>query len=66
MTAPDPLRHRTFVYAQSILAEVLCHANLLELTSERAEELRFIHQCHRPDECTVHLEAAYLLLIEAD
>ncbi|PPJ23137.1 hypothetical protein C5E45_29315 [Nocardia nova] len=57
---------RTFVYADSVLAEVLCCAHLMELTPKRAEELRFIHRHHHPDECVVHLEAAYLLLIEVD
>ncbi len=61
-----PVPDRTFVYAESILAEVLCHAHVMELTSERAEELRFIHRHHHPDECIVHLQAAYLLLIEDD
>ncbi|MFF0492846.1 hypothetical protein ACFYTQ_27765 [Nocardia sp. NPDC004068] len=61
-----PVPDRTFVYAESVLAEVLCRAHLMELTPERAEELRFIHRHHHPDECTVHLEAAYLLMIEAD
>ncbi|WP_255286139.1 hypothetical protein [Nocardia mexicana] len=32
------------------------------LTPARAWELRYIHRFHHPDECLVHLEAAYLLL----
>ena len=66
MISPDSSRQRAFVPADGVLAEFLCQAHLLELTPERAEELRHIHRSHRPDECVVHLEAAYLLLIEAD
>ncbi len=47
-----------------MLAEFMCQVHLLELTVERAQELRYIHRLHRPDECIVHLESAYLLLIE--
>ncbi|MFF3572196.1 hypothetical protein ACFYXQ_30885 [Nocardia jiangxiensis] len=54
------------MYADSVLAEVLCHASLMELTVPRARELRQIHQHHRPDECAVHLEAAFLLLLEGE
>jgi hypothetical protein len=63
MASPDPL-HRTFVQADGMLAEFMCQVHLLELTVERAHELRYIHRLHRPDECTVHLESAHLLLIE--
>jgi hypothetical protein len=66
MTSPDPLHHRTFVQADGKLAEFMCHVHLLELTLVRARELRYIHRLHRPDECIVHLEAAYLILIEDD
>lgn len=66
MMSPDPLRQRTFVHADGKLAEFMCQVHLLELTSERAEVLRHIHRTHHPDECVVHLEAAYLLLIEDD
>ncbi|MFF3571830.1 hypothetical protein [Nocardia jiangxiensis] len=31
----------------------------MELTLERARELRDIHSSHPPDECIVHLEAAF-------
>ncbi|WP_245660098.1 hypothetical protein [Nocardia gamkensis] len=44
----------------------MCHAHLMELTVLRAQELREIHRRHHPDECVVHLEAAYLLLVEDD
>ncbi|MGV9585501.1 hypothetical protein [Nocardia farcinica] len=44
----------------------MCRVHLMELTPERARELRHVHRFHRPDECIVHLEAAYLLLIEDD
>ncbi|WP_063066468.1 hypothetical protein [Nocardia violaceofusca] len=64
MNFPDPLQERAFVHADGALAEFLCRVHLLELTRERACELRAIHQSHPPDECTVHLEAAYLLLTE--
>ncbi len=64
MSLREPLPHRTFVYADSVLAEALCQASLMELTIPRARELREIHQNHHPDECIVHLEAAYLLLVE--
>ncbi|WP_232236238.1 hypothetical protein [Nocardia sp. BMG51109] len=60
------MHFRNFVYADSWLAEFLCQASLMELTPQRAEELREIHRFHHPDECIVHLEAAYLLLIEDD
>ncbi|MGV9676447.1 hypothetical protein ACWDSJ_14315 [Nocardia sp. NPDC003482] len=59
-----PVPDHTFVRADSVLAEVLCHAHLMDLTHERAEELRFVHQDHHPDECVVHLEAACLLLTQ--
>ncbi len=62
----DALPHRTFVHADGKLAEFMCQVYLLELTSERARELRHIHRHHHPDECLVHLEAAYLLAVEAD
>lgn len=61
---PDALRHSTFVQADGKLAEVMCQVYLLELTVERARELRWIHREHPPDECIVHLEAAALLLDE--
>ncbi|MFE7747262.1 hypothetical protein [Nocardia sp. NPDC057455] len=64
MTFSNPLPDRTFVRADGMLAEFMCHAHLLELTVERARELRRIHRFHRPDECIVHLEVAYVLLIE--
>ncbi|WP_281918300.1 hypothetical protein [Nocardia sputorum] len=64
MTLPDPLHHRTFVQADGMLAEFMCRVHLLELTVERARELQHIHRLHNPDECIVHLESAYLLLIE--
>ncbi|MFI2279623.1 hypothetical protein [Nocardia beijingensis] len=66
MTTPDPQNHQMYVYADSVLAEFLCQAHLMELTPERAERLRIIHRWHHPDECTVHLEAAYWLLVEAE
>ncbi|WP_245672506.1 hypothetical protein [Nocardia anaemiae] len=47
-----------------MLAEFMCQVQLLDLTVERARELLYIHRRHHPDECIVHLEAAYLLLIE--
>ncbi|WP_174188491.1 hypothetical protein [Nocardia barduliensis] len=64
MTSSDPLQHKTFVQADGMLAECMCQVHLLELTVGRARELRRIHRLHRPDECIVHLEAAYFLLIE--
>jgi hypothetical protein len=42
----------------------MCKVHLLDLTPERAEQLRNIHARHRPDDCLVHLAAAYLLLGE--
>lgn len=59
-----PSQRRTFVHADGVLAEFLCQAHLIELTVERARALRDIHRYHHPDECVVHLETAYLLLIE--
>ncbi|MBB5915564.1 hypothetical protein BJY24_004476 [Nocardia transvalensis] len=64
MTAPDPLSHSTFVHADGRLAEVMCQVHLMALTPPRAWELWDIHRTHRPDECLVHLESAYLLLVE--
>ncbi|MGS2807666.1 MULTISPECIES: hypothetical protein [Nocardia] len=66
MTTPNPRGDSTFVQADGMLAEVMCQVHLLELTVERARRLRYIHREHHPDECVVHLEAAYLLLIEGD
>ncbi|WP_043732611.1 hypothetical protein [Nocardia asiatica] len=61
---PEPLRHRTFVQADGMLAEFMCQVHLMELSVERAEQLRHIHRFHHPDECVVHMEAAYFLLTE--
>ena len=61
---PDPLGHKAFVPAASMLAEVMCKVHVTDLTVQRARELRFIHRCHHPDDCVVHLEVAYLLLVE--
>ncbi|WP_083905324.1 hypothetical protein [Nocardia transvalensis] len=61
---PEPLGDRAFVHADGRLAEFMCQVYLMELTVERARELRYIHRFHSPDECIVHLEAAYLLLTE--
>ena len=66
MPTPEPLGHRTFVHADGRLAEYICQVHLMELTIERARELRHIHRFHNPDECIVHLEAAYLLLLDED
>lgn len=62
----DALPHRTFVHADGKLAEFMCQVYLLELTPERARELRYIHRHHHPDGRLVHLEAACLLAAEAD
>ncbi|MGY4103595.1 hypothetical protein ACW2Q0_29135 [Nocardia sp. R16R-3T] len=62
----NPLEHRTFVHADGLLAELMCQVHLLELTPERARELRYIHREHHPDDCVVHLEAAWLLLLDGD
>ncbi len=64
MSQPDPFNTNAFVKADGVLAEFMCQVRLLELTAGRARELRYIHRDHRPDECLVHLEAAYLLLVE--
>ncbi|MBF6171320.1 hypothetical protein [Nocardia blacklockiae] len=66
MTSKDPLQHRTFVHADGMLAEHMCQVSLMGLTVARARELRRIHSSHHPDECFVHLEAAYLLMVEGD
>lgn len=47
-----------------MLAESMCQVHLMELSVERAEQLRHIHRFHHPDECVVHMEAAYFLLTE--
>ncbi|WP_324198885.1 hypothetical protein [Nocardia amamiensis] len=57
------MEHRTFVHADGVLAEFMCQVHLLELAPERARELRHIHRKHHPDDCVVHLEAAWLLLL---
>ncbi len=64
MSVPDFMGHRAFVYADGWLAEFMCQVSLMELTVERARELRYVHRFHSPDECLVHLEAAYLLVTE--
>ncbi|WP_280450676.1 hypothetical protein [Nocardia cyriacigeorgica] len=64
MTTPEPLNHKTFVQADGMLAEFMCQVHLMELTLDRAWALRYIHRHHHPDDCVVHLEAAYLLLVE--
>ncbi|MBF6301769.1 hypothetical protein IU459_30125 [Nocardia amamiensis] len=46
-----------------MLAEFMCQVYLMGLTVERAQELRCIHREYPPDQCVVHLEAAYLLLV---
>ncbi|MBF6299085.1 hypothetical protein IU459_16265 [Nocardia amamiensis] len=66
MSRPEPMPERTFVQADGKLAEFMCQVHLMELTLERARELRYVHRFHHPDECIVHLEAAYLLLTEGD
>ena len=58
---PDPLDPNVFVSADGRLAEFMCQVKLLDLTPERARELRWIHREHRPDDCMVHLAAAVLL-----
>lgn len=63
MNRPEPTPERTFVQADGKLAEFMCQVHLMELTLDRAEELRHIHRHHHPDDCIVHLEAAYLLLM---
>ncbi|WP_245547931.1 hypothetical protein [Nocardia pneumoniae] len=60
------MEHKTFVQADGMLAEYMCQVHLMELTADRARELRHIHRAHPPDECVVHLEAAYLLLVTDD
>ncbi len=62
----DPRQHKTFVQAGGTLAEFMCQVHLMDLTPERAQELRHIHRSHHPDECIVHLQAAYLLLTIED
>lgn len=42
----------------------MCQVSLVDLTLNRVRELLYIHRFHHPDECVVHLEAAYLLLVE--
>ncbi|MBF6169562.1 hypothetical protein IU486_33310 [Streptomyces gardneri] len=62
----DPVKHRTFLQADGVLAEFMCQVHLLELTPERALQLQYIHREHHPDECLVHLAAACLLLRSED
>ncbi|MEV6325980.1 hypothetical protein AB0M45_33165 [Nocardia sp. NPDC051787] len=60
----DPVKHSTFIHADGLLAEFMCQVYLIELTPERAQQLLYTHREHHPDECVVHLQAAYLLLIK--
>ncbi|MGW4325476.1 hypothetical protein ACWEKR_06245 [Nocardia sp. NPDC004573] len=64
MATPEPLNHKTFVQADGAPAEFMCRVQLLALTVQRAGKLLYIHRHHHPDECIVHLEVAYLLLVE--
>ncbi|MGV9751128.1 hypothetical protein [Nocardia farcinica] len=64
MSRPEPMPERAFVQADNKLAEFMCRVHLMDLTPERARELRYVHRFHHPDECIVHLQSAYLLLIE--
>ncbi len=66
MRESNPSKQRAFVHADGVLAEWMCHVHLIELTIARARELREIHCTHPPDDCTVHLEAAYLLFSEEE
>lgn len=66
MIGPKTMEHRVFVHADGTLAEFMCQVHMMELTADRARQLIDIHRRHPPDECIVHLEAAYLLLIEED
>lgn len=56
---PDFPRSNMFVAADGHLAEYLCHVELLDLTIERAAQLRVLHDHHAPDTCRV-LAAALL------
>ncbi|MQY18073.1 hypothetical protein [Nocardia macrotermitis] len=60
----NPVQHKVFVHADGALAEFMCHVHVIGLTMARARELIDIHRTHLPDECTVHLESAYLLTTE--
>lgn len=66
MSLSDPYNSTAFVQADGVLAEHLCRVRLLDLTVGRARELRYIHRYHHPDECLVHLAAAYFLLLGED
>lgn len=46
---PDPLHPNMFIAADGRLAEYLCHVELLDLTAERAEQLRALHLDHTAD-----------------
>ncbi|KZM71851.1 hypothetical protein [Nocardia terpenica] len=63
MSQSDPLPYKNYVHADGKLAEFMCQVYLMDLTIERARELRHIHRFHHPDECLVHLAATYLLLL---
>lgn len=53
MSAPTHPFSHMFVPADGLLAEFLCHVELLELTPARAEILHALHGDHPRDDCVV-------------
>ncbi|NNH71026.1 hypothetical protein HLB23_14325 [Nocardia uniformis] len=49
----EPAHTNMFIAADSELAEVLCHVELLALTVHRAKQLHRIHRDHPHDDCRV-------------
>ncbi|NNH73751.1 hypothetical protein HLB23_28510 [Nocardia uniformis] len=49
----EPTYTHMFVRADSLLAEYLCHVELLDLTEPRAEQLHALHRDHARGSCLV-------------
>lgn len=51
----EPTYTHMFVSADSVLAEYLCHVELLDLTEPRAEVLHAVHRDHARSVCLVRV-----------
>ncbi len=50
---PAPTPSHMFVRADSVLAEHLCHVEVLDMTESRATVLHSLHRDHSSAECLV-------------